>query len=280
METKLAGRRLSISNIAWPGEKDDEALDLISGLGFDGVELAPRKVFDCLETVSLDTVRTYRRRIEDRGLAISALQAILFGVKGAHLFESPASRLRMADYLRRVAEIAEVLGARACVFGSPTLRDPGELSHEAARMIAEEFLRSIAPDFAERSVDLCFEANPTLYQCRFITHTEEAFELVEHVNVPGIAMQLDTGTMFINGESPQQIRHMEHRIGHIHVSEPNLVPIGTANVNHADLANVLMSAAVSRWISIEMKAADDWRQGVRGAHSLVSSLYQPLCDTQ
>ncbi len=273
------GRPLSISNIAWPAHADDEALDLAAALGFDGIELAPGKVFGDLATISLDQVRVYRRQVEGRGLAISALQAIFFNVEGVHLFLSDASRQRMADHLSRVAEVAAELGAHACVFGAPALRDPGDLAASDAEAIAASFLSSVAPRYAELGVDLCFEANPPLYQCRFVTRTEEAFDLVERVHQPGVALQLDTGTIFINSESPSVIQHVEKRIGHFHISEPSLAPIGTSGADHAGLAAALQGSTYAGWISIEMKAADDWRSAVREAHRVVQTTYKEVAST-
>ncbi|MBL0405069.1 sugar phosphate isomerase/epimerase [Microvirga aerilata] len=273
-------RQLSISNIAWPADQDAQALELVAKLGFDGVEVAPRKIFGDLHAVSLDTVQAYRRRLQDAGLAASALQAILFGVEGAHLFESPSSRDRMAAHLRRVAEIADALGARACVFGSPILRDPGSIPLDEASEIAETFLRVIAPDFANRNITLCFEANPPLYKCRFVTRTEEAYSLVERVAVPGVAMQLDTGTMFINGEDPDIIRRTECQIRHFHVSEPNLAPLGTSGVDHTPLASAVKTSNYPHWLSIEMRAVDDWRGAIQQAYTLVKSLYYDVSGTE
>ncbi|ALK10326.1 sugar phosphate isomerase/epimerase family protein [Blastochloris viridis] len=215
--TDRASRRLSISNIAWPADADTEAIDCVAKLGFDGVELAPGKVFGDLGSVALDDVRAYRRRLEQHGLSVPALQALLFGVAGVHLFESAAPRARMAAHLRRVAAIAGALGAGACVFGAPALRDPGALPHEAALAIATEFLRDLAPAFADEGTVLCFEANPARSGCRFVTATAEAFALVERVNAPGIALQLDTGTMFANDEEPGVVAGVARRIGHVRI---------------------------------------------------------------
>jgi D-psicose/D-tagatose/L-ribulose 3-epimerase len=270
-----AARPVSVSNIAWPAEADDEALDLVATLGFDGVELAPSKVFGDLSAVTLQSLHSYRRAVEGRGLRISALQAILFGVDGAHLFESVASRSRMASHLRRIAEIAGALGARACVFGAPTLRDPGLLPPKDAIAIATEFLRSLAPDYHAQHVQLCFEANPEIYHCRFITRTEEALALVTAVDAPGIAIQLDTGTMFANEEDPAIIRRAEDHIGHFHISEPNLVPPGSGRLDHVPIADVLRSSSYRSWVSVEMKAAADWAGALLRANQLVRSLYVP-----
>jgi sugar phosphate isomerase/epimerase len=266
-------RPVSVSNIAWPADADDGALSLIAELGFDGVELAPSKVLGDLTAVTPAAVRAYRRAVEGHGLKISALQAILFGVEGAHLFESAGSRQRMASHLRRVAEIAGELGAGACVFGSPTLRDPGSLSPMDARAIATDFLRSVATDYHAVSVQLCFEANPAIYQCRFITHTQEALELVQAVDAPGVAMQLDTGTIFANNEDPTIICAAGARIGHFHVSEPNLVPPGSSSRDHASIAQALRGSSYPSWISVEMKAVADWPRALRSARRLIESLY-------
>jgi D-psicose/D-tagatose/L-ribulose 3-epimerase len=271
---RRSNRPLSISNIAWPAEADAEALILLARLGFDGIELAPSKVFGDISAISLQTVRAYRRQVEDQGLAICALQAILFGVQGAHLFESTLSRQRMADHLRRIAEVAATLGARACVFGSPALRDPGNLVPEKALAIAEAFFRAIAGDYAAQEVELCFEANPSFYQCRFVTHTREAMDLVKRVNAPGFGLQLDTGTIFINGEDPGVIREVESQIRHFHISEPALVPVGTAGVDHLAVAIALCGSIYTDWISIEMRAVEDWRGAVLQAHHLVDSIYR------
>ena len=266
-------RLLAISNIAWPDEADEDALLLASALGFDGIEIAPRKVFGDLAAVEDAKFIEYRRHLEGLGLAIPALQAILFGAKDLHLFESAESRRRMADYLKRVADIASTLGARSCVFGSPTLRDPGTLALEEALAIATDFFRALAPYFAERNVQLCFEANPPIYNCRFITETSEASALVERIDAPGLALQLDTGTLFANGEDPEVIREVCRQIGHFHVSEPRLPPIGTGGVDHAPLASALKASCYTGWISIEMRATDDWRGAMQGAYQLVHELY-------
>jgi sugar phosphate isomerase/epimerase len=224
-------------------------------------------------------VRVYRRHVEGRGLAISALQAIFFNVEGVHLFQSDASRQRMADHLSRVAVVAAELGAQACVFGAPALRDPGELRANDAEAIAATFLSSVADRYAALGVSLCFEANPPLYQCRFVTRTVEAFNLVERVNRPGIALQLDTGTIFINGENPGVVRDVEKRIGHFHISEPSLVPLGTSGSDHAALAAALRGLAYSGWLSIEMKAVDDWSNAVRNAFRIVQTTYREASST-
>jgi len=265
---------LSISNIAWPADADAAALDLVAELGFQGVVLAPAKVFGDIATASLDKIRAYRVELEARGLVVPALQAIFYGLSGAHLFQSEAARARMGTHLRRVAEVAGALGASACVFGAPALRDPGSLPLAESLAVATQFFCEIAPAFAAQRVALCFEANPPLYGCRFITATEDAFKLVERVDAVGIALQIDTGTMFVNGEDPGVIARVCSRIGHVHVSEPGLAPIGSSGVDHRPITAALDGIGYAGWVSIEMKATSDWQSAVRTAHEIVHPLYE------
>src|SRR5262249_45556669 len=88
--------RLSVSNISWPIEYENEALSLLAELQVDGIEVAPTKVFGDLFKVASAEVRAYRHRLMCQGLCIPALQGILFGSKDACLFRSEGSRRRMA----------------------------------------------------------------------------------------------------------------------------------------------------------------------------------------
>src|SRR5262245_39561082 len=136
-------RPIAISNLAWPDHADNEALARVSALGLQGVELAPAKALGGWEAASLDRAADYRSRLADLGLVVPALQAITFGVAGARLFGEGIERERLAQHLSFVAKLARALGARACVLGAPTLRDPGELSAQEAFDQAVMFFRAI-----------------------------------------------------------------------------------------------------------------------------------------
>lgn len=268
-----AGNRFSISNIAWPAEADDQALDLAISLGFTGIEVAPAKVFGSLDTASQERAVNYREKLASLGLEIPAMQAILFGVSDAHLFRDPESRRRLASRLEQVSDIAQALGARSCVFGSPTLRDPGDLGQKDAMELAVDFFSEIADVYAQRNVQLCFEANPPQYNCRFVTRTTEAMDLVAAVSKVGFTLQFDAGAVFMNGESAQVATAAARLAGHAHISEPNLAPIGSTGVDHAMIAASLDEAKYVGWRSIEMRSAQDWRQAMKDSASIIEHNY-------
>jgi D-psicose/D-tagatose/L-ribulose 3-epimerase len=268
--------KLAISNIAWPAEADQEALTLARDLGFGGIELAPSKVFGPLDQAKNETVVAYREALAGQGLRVPALQAILFGVSGAHLFNGEAERAELAVRLTRVAEVAGLLGARACVFGSPPLRDPGDLAAAEAFEQAATFFAAIAPRFADHGTVLAFEANPPIYNCRFVMRTLEAVELVREVATPGFGLQIDMGTVFTNNEPDEAIAAAVPLAAHCHASEPELVPLGSGGHDHARPAAALARAGYERWVSAEMKATTDWQAAMRGAARILQEHYGAL----
>lgn len=260
------------SNIAWPRDGLERALELLPKLGLAGVEIAPRNVFGSW-AIADEEVCELRKRIEHRGLICPSLQGILFDVPIAALFGSDESRFALARHLERVAHIASLLGASTCVFGAPRQRDPGTLSTELAREIAIEFFRGVGRCFASRGTTLALEANASHYNCRFVTTTQEAIDLVRAVSTPGISLQIDTGTIFLEGEDPIVLNDAAPLAAHAHVSEPDLQPLGRTGVNHTAVARALKQSGYGGYVSIEMRAVSDWETALAGAVQLLRRHY-------
>jgi D-psicose/D-tagatose/L-ribulose 3-epimerase len=256
---------LAISNIAWPGADDAEALDLVEKAGFSGVEVAPAKSFGPWAAIDLVRVRDHTADLAARGLKVVALQGLLFGVPGAKLFGTREQRAALARHLGLVARIAGACGGVPCVFGAPSVRDPGELAAETAVERAAEFFVTTAPLFAAEGAVLCIEANPVEYQCRFVTRTTEAYTLVHRTATRGFGLHIDTGAMLLNGEDPAFLVQAAPDIAHCHASAPHLVPVADYVTAHAPFAVALRNARYSGWVSVEMRTAPDWREAIRDA---------------
>lgn len=266
----LAG--LAVSNIAWPHQDFSSAIQLARALGLNGIEIAPYNVFGSWDVADRD-VLALRSQIEDAGLVCPALQGIVFNVPGASLFESQESRAIMAAHLTKVARIGGLLGSSACVFGAPKQRDPGSLAPAEAWEIAVEFLRRIGPTFEDHDTALAFEANARAYSCRFITTTAEAIDLVRLVDNPGVALQIDTGTIFLEEEDPSILRQAAPLAAHAHLSEPDLRPIGSDRLDHRPTAQALRESGYSGFLSIEMRAVDDWENALARAVEVLQGEY-------
>jgi sugar phosphate isomerase/epimerase len=91
-----------------------------------------------------------------------------------------------------------------------------------------------------------------------MTDLDSTAVVVKTVNHPAIRLQLDLGAMTITGESiVASVRQHGRVIGHIHASEPNLVPLGDGGTDHAAAAVVLRQSLPDLIVAIEVKATDD-----------------------
>jgi sugar phosphate isomerase/epimerase len=266
---------MAISNIVLPdGVSDPAACAVFSRMGYSGIEIAPGKSVPGWPVAPTQLSET-RATIEGEGLRIVAMQGILFGISGVALFGAEGARARLRDHLAKVARVAGALGAGACVFGAPGVRDPGDLTPDAAFRIAADFFGYLAPLFAEEGTTLAFEANAPVYGCKFATTTREALDLVKAIDHPGVRLQIDTGTVFLNQEDPAVIVEAAPYASHFHVSEPQLVVLGSSGVDHGPIAAALGEAVYDGWISVEMKATGEWQDAAAGAAELISELYMP-----
>jgi sugar phosphate isomerase/epimerase len=265
-------RSFGISNLAWPSAAWPDALRLMRELGVSAIEIAPFDFFKRWDADD-DAVRALADEIAGAGMTCPAMQGILYQAPDVHLFASAEARAALRSHLARVARIADLLGAKACVFGAPRQRDPGDLTVAQAWDIAVDFFRAVAPVFADHGAAIAFEANARLYGCRFVVTTREAAAFVAAVGHPGCGLQIDTGTLFLESEDPDVLRAAAPLAVHAHVSEPGLVPIGSAGVDHAPIAAALRASGYAGSLSIEMKAVPEWRTAVAGAVTFVRGTY-------
>ena len=75
---------------------------------------------------------------------------------------------------------------------------------------------------------------------------------------PAILMQFDTGALAINNEDPALVlQDCAHLIGHVHASEPNLLPLGDGGTDHEKMFTALAHYLPDHLVSIEMVATKD-----------------------
>lgn len=262
----------AVSNLAWSTACDDAALAFARSLGFTGIEISPFKTFGGWPDDLLSRADSYRRKLADLGLSIPAIQAITFGVEGVRLFGDASQQARLTAHLRLVARLAGALGAGACVFGAPKVRDLDGLSYQAAFESSALVFRELAPYFVAQDSTLAFEPNPAAYGCNFITTTAEAIDLVEAVSHAGFRLQIDAGTVLLNKESSAMIARASGLASHMHVSEPMLEPVG--KYDHSRIAHELRVSGYNHWRSIEMRENPDWHQALVGGAELLSEQYR------
>ena len=120
--------KFAVSNIAWTSHDDPAIFALLQKYGVAGIEIAPSKIWPQWIGASQASAAEYRKRLADRGFCVPAMQSLLFGIPNLSVFDE-SSHARFLEHMKLVAEIAEGLGAKVLVFGSPKNRRRG---HETA----------------------------------------------------------------------------------------------------------------------------------------------------
>lgn len=249
--------RLSISNIAWQPEEDQRIATLLEQHQIDAIDIAPGKYFSSPELATKAEIMAVKQWWHERGISIIGMQSLLFGTTGLNVFGDKASRSGLLTRLQAIFRIAGILGATRLVFGSPRNRDRHSLSDQEATDSAIQFFQQAANYAADEGALLCLEPNPVCYGANFMTNSQETALVVKAVNHPALRMQLDTGAITINQEDVAQVLNSYAAlIGHVHASEPQLVPLGDNGTDHGKMASALAQSLPKAIVTIEMLATE------------------------
>lgn len=241
--------KLSISNIAWSAEHDAEMYQFLQEIGYQGLEIAPTRIFPETPYNKLSEAKAWAQELRERyGLQVPSMQSIWYGHQ-EKIFGSREDRRILVDYTKRAVDFAEVIGCRNLVFGSPRNRDTEDVPGNYP--IAIDFFKEIGEYALEHNTIIAIEANPTIYNTRFINTTEEAVEMAYKCNSEGIKVNVDLGTIIYNNENIEYLCKIPEYINHVHISEPNLSIIANRDL-HSQLIEILNGIHYNHFVSIEM----------------------------
>ena len=250
--------RLAISNIAWDIEEDACVAKLLGKYGINAIDVAPGKYFPDPASARDEDIAKIKRWWRERDIEITGMQALLFGTTGLSVFGDSKSQQAMLNHLRGICRIGSGLGATRLVLGSPKNRDRSGLSDAQALEQAVSFFRCVGNTAKEHGVIVCLEPIPTRYGANFMTTVAETAHVVASVGHEAIQMQFDTGALTINEESPEAVLECNAEfIGHVHASEPDLVPLGDGGTNHWLMHMALSKHLPEHLVSIEMIATSE-----------------------
>lgn len=250
--------KLAISNIAWDASEDLDVSKLLTRFDIKRIDIAPGKYFPDPINTKDDAVMDVKNWWADQGIEITGMQALLFGTTGLNVFGDDNSQKAMLAHLNAVCRIGALLEAPRLVFGSPKNRDRAGLSDEQAQSQAVTFFKRVGHVAQQNGVIVCLEPNPIRYGANFMTTSSETASVVKAIDHKAIKMQFDTGALTINEESPETVlkEHAE-LIGHVHASEPDLVPLGDGQTDHFLIQRSLKSYLPHHIVTIEMVATQN-----------------------
>jgi len=251
--------KLSISNIAWAAEYDSEIYQFLHESGFQGLEIAPTRIFPETPYDKLADAKEWARVIKSKyGLEIPSMQSIWYGHQ-EKIFGTAEERKMLIDYTKKAINFAEAIGCENLVFGNPKNRDTDNV--QGNYPIAIDFFREIGDYALEHNTIIAIEPNPIIYNTRFLNNTEQAVEMAYKCGSDGVRVNVDLGTIIYNVEDINYLKHITKYINHVHVSEPGLAMIEKREL-HVKLFSVLKEIGYERYVSIEMgrRGIDECKQ--------------------
>ncbi len=242
------GIKLSISNISWISENDQQVYGYIHNAGFAGLEIAPTRLFPDKPYEKKTEAKEYVEQLKrSYDLEICSMQSIWYG-HSERIFGTAEERKILLDYTKQAIDFAEVAGVGNVVFGCPKNRVIGDNDNKE---VAVSFFRELGEYSEEHGTVLAMEANPIIYGTNFVNKTKEAIELIQEVGSAGFKLNLDFGTIIYNEEIVEGLEPYIKLINHVHISEPNLKMIEKRD-EHRVLMKMLRDAGYDRYVSIEM----------------------------
>ena len=246
--------KLSISNIAWAPELDEEMYGHLLRMGYSGIEIAPSRLFGLKPYTEINQASRWAAGLKrDYGLSISSMQSIWYG-RTENIFRSAEDFDSLIHYSEEAAQFASVVNCRNLVFGCPKNRNIEFTSPEALKR-GDRFFKELSVIAQAKKVNFGIEANPAIYHTNYLNTTSEVLELLGRLDLPGLGLNLDVGTMVYNQEPVEAVLPWIKTITHVHISEPGLAKI-QERVLHKTLFKALKEAGYEGYISIEMGKQD------------------------
>jgi sugar phosphate isomerase/epimerase len=241
--------KLSVSNIAWGAEDDERMYKRLSEMGYEGLEVAPTRLFSEAPYVNPERAGEFAAKLKrEHGLVVCSMQSIWYG-REERIFEGLEHRLALLEHSRLAAGFARDIGCCNLVFGNPRNRIIGGPSDMG---VAIEFFSSLGEIGESFGVVFAIEPNPTIYGTNFLNTTQQAAEFIREIGSDNIRLNVDFGTIIENCEGIDAVGANIDIVNHVHISEPNLVPIRRSDA-HTRLAGLLRSEHYEGFVSIEMR---------------------------
>lgn len=214
---------ISVSSLAWSPHQDDIIMELLKTNGLKRIDFAISKY-------DHDHLLHSNRMFRFNGFSVSGIQTIIPSQKNDVSIVGDSSQ--MLEMLVLACWKANNVGSSTATLGSPKTRTFNGMNPLEAIYRVDEFFHEAANIAKKFNVVLCLEPNPFTYGAEFLTSLGEVTSLVSSINHPNLRVQLDTGAVLMNSEYASfknLVENDQHLIGHVHVSEPHLNPIGTGD---------------------------------------------------
>ena len=246
--------KLAICNEMFEDWNIEDVFAYAAELGYDAVEIAPFTLAESVLDISESERARIRNAAKNAKIEIAGLHWLLVSPPGLYI-NHPEEKIRTEtrNYLLALIELCGDLDGKILVFGSPNQRNVMEpLTFEQAWDFARDTFAAGAELAGEKGVVLCMEPLSS-DQTDFITHPDNAVEMVEAVNHPNFQMILDVCSTAKEGiDMPTQIRNCAKHLAHFHSNDDNGYLPGSGGVDYPPIIEALKEIDYQGYLSTEV----------------------------
>ena len=252
--------KTAISNLAWDCSEKKIAYEILLRNNVEGLEIVPGLFFNtCKDPFkpSQSQVQLAIKEIQTFGLKLVSMQSILYNKVDALLFGNTFQLDLFKSAMNDAIQLANRLEIPNLVFGSPKNRFvPNGMNRNSAFECFEEVFNNLGNLAKKNGTSISVEPIPEEYGNNFLRFHSDTLKIIKKINHPNIKLNIDTGAIILNKEEKDSFKIFNTStdfIGHVHLSEPNMLPAPQELKNTQKLVDVLRRNFYKAWISIEMK---------------------------
>lgn len=230
--------------------------ETLAACGYDYLEPALSKTLALSEEARGDA----KRKLSAARIPIETMNWFLPG-GDIKLTGPEVDQARVRDYLERSLALAQQLGAKVIVFGSPGARSfPEGFSRERAWTQLQEFLRTAGGIIEARGYGMVIGIEPLRKpESNIINSVVEAARLTREVNHPRIRIIVDFYHLTFENEDPDVILGARDLIVHLQIADPagrGFPKQDTAEPRYRRFFDNLRKIGYQGRISIEANSSD------------------------
>tara|TARA_B100001250_G_C19697836_1_gene743402 strand:- start:173 stop:985 length:813 start_codon:yes stop_codon:yes gene_type:complete len=249
--------KLSFSNIALDSFDHINDLYTLNDIGFQGLEVAPSKVWVNVKNVSFQDVQKYKKEVKSSGLEIIGLHSLFWDQPDLGLFIDKYTRKNTLDFLVHLSKICSDLGGYFLVFGSPQARRRNGLTVKDADLITIDFFSELSVEVENHGTCFVIEALGE-DESDYINSLEHAMRITEQVSRKEFQSHVDAKAVFNAKESNYSVfKRIKKTLKHCHVNDPGLGILGeTGYVNHELFSSLLKKIEYNGYVTAEQRMVD------------------------
>ncbi|MED5578690.1 MAG: sugar phosphate isomerase/epimerase family protein [Nitrospinota bacterium] len=235
----------------------EENLDVLSKLGYDGIEISMRKP----EELDFDLIQ---KQVQSRGMEVSAVHTAGIGFQDKVWMCHPDPNIRKVAMkrLKGCCDAASFYGVEVIVGSFRGKLSEGEEREESLKWMYDAFKES--SDYAaSKGTRVLFEPQHR-FSINFGFTTQDGIRFIEEINSPGFGIMLDTFHMNVEDTSfAASIFDSKDHLGILHIADSNRKYPGSGHIPWRDLISSLQAINYEGFLSLQIKMDPDFETAAK-----------------